>query len=240
MTLFLVLPLRFSTPNISYHKLFIKEHCVRINDISKPLGQTLFVLNVPPYITEDNLKNAFSLAGDIQQVIFDFTDNNFAKNDGFKRAYIVFKTREILLKALKLTYLNVLPSEEIVKKIGVGKWIQDYNDTVKSPEELQKQIDDFMKTYDEYERSSKTNFVDDEGWTVVTKSSRKPGFSRKESVINKLDDKSMKKMKKKELKNFYTFQIRESHMKNIAELRKNYEEAKNKVRLMKEARKFKP
>lgn len=213
---------------------------VRANDEMKPIGQTLFILNVPPYVTEDSLKNVFASAGKIHHVLFDDNEENFAKNDGFRKAYIVFKSRESLLKALKITNLNVLSTTENCLKLGVEKWIEEYNESIKSPEELQKEIDEFMKNYDENEKSNKTDATDDEGWTVVTKSGRKPGLSRKESVLNNLDAKSIKKMKKKELKNFYTFQIRESQMKNIVQLRKNYEEAKNKVKLMKAARKFKP
>lgn len=204
------------------------------------MGQTLFVLNVPPYVTEPSLKNVFLSAGKILHVIFDNNEENFIKNDGFRKAYVVFKSREVLLKALKLNNLNVLSTKENPLKTGVEKWTEEYNDSIKSPELLQKEIDEYMKNFDDNEKSSKTEITDDDGWTVVTKGGRKPGLSRKESVLNSLDVKSVKKTKKKELKNFYTFQIRETQMKNIAELRKNYEEAKNKVKLMKAARKFKP
>lgn len=236
----IVVALRFSPSSTSYHNLFIKEHSVRSNNDNKPLGQTLFVLNVPPYVTADSLKNVFELSGKIQQVIFDNSEESIASNDGFKRAYIVFKSRETLLKALKLTHLNLLSTDNVLK-LGIEKWVEEYNDSIKSPEELQQQIDDFMKGFEDTEKSNnKSEVVDDEGWTVVTKGGRNPGISRKESVVNKLDAKSLKKMKKKELKNFYTFQIRESQIKNIAKLRKNYEEAKDKVKLMKASRKFKP
>lgn len=234
------MPLRFSSSSTSYHNLFIKEHSVRLKDDSKPVGQTLFILNVPPYVTPDSLKNLFNSVGKIQRVILDDSEENFSKNDGFKRAYIVFKTRESLLKALKLTNFQTLNTDEFQLKTGLDKWIEEYNSSIKDPVELQQEIDEFMKHFDEHEQNKKAEVTDDEGWTVVTKNGRKPGLSRKESVMNKLDAKSAKKMKKKELKNFYTFQIRESQMKNIAELRKNYEEAKNKVKLMKAARKFKP
>lgn len=211
-----------------------------MSDDSKPIGQTLFVLNIPPYITEDQLKSSFSLAGKIRQVVFDDSEDNFARNDGFKRGYIVFHSREALLKAMKLTNLNLESTSGSIFKMGIEKWVDEYNASIKCPEELQKEIDDFMKNFDEQEKSKKSEITDDNGWTVVTKGGRKPGLSRKESMVNKLDAKSIKKMKKKELKNFYTFQIRESQMKNIVELRKNYAEAKDKVRLMKAARKFKP
>lgn len=220
--------------------MYIKEHSVRTNDEEKPIGQTLFVLNVPPYVTEDSLKCVFASAGKINHVLFNENEENVVKNDGFRKAYIVFKSREALLKALKMTNLNVLSTTEKNLKLGIEKWIEEYNESIQSPEKLQKKIDEFMQTYEENDKISKIDETDDDGWSVVTKTGRKPGLSRKESVLNNLDSKNNKKMKKKELKNFYTFQIRESQMKNIAELRKSYEEAKSKVKLMKAARKFKP
>ena len=42
---------------------------------------------------------------------------------------------------------------------------------------------------------------------------RKPGFARKESLDQHVKAKESKKKSKKELLNFYTFQIRESKMK---------------------------
>lgn len=240
LIIFVALPLQFSSSSTSFHSLYMKEHSVRVNDETKPIGQTLFVINVPPYVTEDSLKNAFASVGKIHHVLFDENEENIIKNDGFRKAYIVFKSRECLLKALKLTNLNVLSTKSNPLKMGVEKWVEEYNESIKSPELLQKEIDEFMQNYDENEKSNKNDITDDDGWTVVTKGGRKPGLSRKESVLNNLDAKNSKKLKKKELKNFYTFQIRESQMKNIAELRKNYEEAKNKVKLMKATRKFKP
>jgi hypothetical protein len=42
---------------------------------------------------------------------------------------------------------------------------------------------------------------------------RKPGFARKESVEKKIMGKEKQRRSKKELQNFYRFQIRESKMK---------------------------
>lgn len=235
---FSVLPLFFSSSSTSYHNLFLKEHTARKNDDNKPIGQTLFVLNIPPYVTRERLKDLFASAGKIDDVIIE--EDTLLKNDGFKRAYIVFKSREVLLKALSLKKLNVLSSDDNPLNVGVKKWVHEYNESIMSHEQLQNEINLFMKNFNENEKTSKTETTDDDGWTVVTKKGRNVGLSRKESVLNNIESKNAKKMKKKELQNFYTFQIRENQMKNIAELRKNYEEAKNKVKLMKAARKFKP
>lgn len=61
---------------------------------------------------------------------------------------------------------------------------------------------------------------------------------------DKPDPQKMKNRKRKkkgtELKNFYRFQIREEKMKQLDVLRKKFEEDKDRVSKMKEARKFNP
>jgi hypothetical protein len=45
---------RFDTSNKAGHTLFFKEHSVRNSHPSKPVGKTLFVLNVPQYYSKVN------------------------------------------------------------------------------------------------------------------------------------------------------------------------------------------
>lgn len=71
----------------------------------------------------------------------------------------------------------------------------------------------------------------EEGWTVVKK--------RKTNTDDDLPKKNKKK-KKTELKNFYRFQFREEKRNRLAQLREQFEKDKEKIRKMKEQRKFKP
>lgn len=237
---FKVVPVRFSSESSSCHELFIKEHSLRHHEENKPPGRTLFVLNIPPYVTDDSLKQLFSNVGKITSVILqDGINNECSSSNGFKAGYVVFAKRESLLNSLQI---NNLSFTGLPIKTGLDKWIQDYNDSICDTELLSNEINSFMLKYDksEEERKKKTTEVDDEGWTVVTKKGRNPGIARKESVEIKIGEKIKAATKKKELKNFYTFQIRESKMKNLAVLRKNFEEAKKKVEIMKGSRRFKP
>ncbi|KAJ8919660.1 hypothetical protein NQ315_006188 [Exocentrus adspersus] len=242
---FTVLPLRFSFSSTSCHYLFVKEHSLRVVEERKPPGKTLFVLNVPPYATETSLKSAFSKSGKVRYTILEDEEQSL-KGSGFKRAFVVFDKREGLLNALKANALNPLSTDKdkIPLKIGLEKWVAEYNSSIFDPKELQDRVNNFMYNYDEAEerkkKSDKGDVADDEGWTVVTKKGRNPGIARKESVNVKLKAKDKLAAKKKQLKNFYRFQIRESKMENIAALRKSFEEAKNKINIMKKARKFKP
>lgn len=73
-----------------------------------------------------------------------------------------------------------------------------------------------MNEYDEKvtERleQEKEDEVDDEGWTTVTGKKKRGQFAlaRKESTIQKVKLKEEEKKHKKQLLNFYTFQIREA------------------------------
>ncbi|XP_028155628.1 ribosomal RNA-processing protein 7 homolog A [Diabrotica virgifera virgifera] len=236
---FTVLPLVFSTECTSSHDVYIKEHSVRAVSEDKPPGQTLFMLNVPPTATEVGLRNAFSSVGNIRRIIFE--KNTKEEGDGFKRAYIVFNKRDHLVRALQLKSLKPMSTDNEPIETGLNLWVKNYNNSICDRDVLRKKVEQFMADFDSQEKKDKTEEnVDDEGWTVVTKGGRKPGLSRKESLANKLNEKVQKGAKKKELKNFYTFQIRESKKEQIALMRKSFEKDKEKVALMKQGRKFKP
>lgn len=239
MCFILVLPLKIQSSSTVYHELFIKEHSLYKQEPDKPIGRTLFIANVPPYSTEASFKQLFSCAGKIESVTFQTIPGS-----AFKTAYIVFTTPAALENALKLNKLQPLSTNKHKLTLGVEKWTQEYNATIYDREKLQKQVNDFMEQYDKEEerrkQKEKQEKMDSEGWTVVTKKGRNPGISRKESVGNKISEKLERTSKKKELKNFYTFQIRESKMNHIVKLRQKFEEDKKKIAAFKQSRRFKP
>lgn len=227
------LPLRFSSDSSAEHTIFIKEHSAKLHTHDKPKGRTLFVSNIPPYTTKKSLLNAFHEAGSIKNVIFE------GDNDRFKTAYIIFNKNENLKKAIKLETLKCLSTDKHPILTGMSKWVHEYNNSLGNDDELKNRIKQIIEEYDRNESNKKSEInEDDDGWTLVTKNSRNPGLANKESVKNKLNDKRSKKHK--QLKNFYTFQIRESKKNHIANLRKKYEEDKKRVEALKSARKFKP
>lgn len=62
------------------------------------------------------------------------------------------------------------------------------------------------------EKAMEMEAAENDGWVTVTGQKKRGQFalSRKESAINKVQHKEDQKNKKKQLLNFYTFQIRES------------------------------
>ncbi|KAL1501697.1 hypothetical protein ABEB36_006979 [Hypothenemus hampei] len=234
---FSIISLRLTKDSTTPRQLFIKEHSLRRQEANKPQGRTLFILNIPPYIDEDNVKTWFCSAGKILNVFLE--NQQITSTNGYKQAYVVFVKREGLLKALQMSHVEFDGDRSV--KTGLEKYIENYNNSICDPDKLSKELSTFMLKFEKNEKKDKkTKDVDEDGWTVVTRKGHKPGLANKESVKLKLNEKIGKKSKVKELKNFYTFQLKERKMKNLTELRKNFEEAKKKINLMKSSRRFKP
>lgn len=233
-----------------YHCLYAKIHATPQKGGPKDLDQMLFVLNVPPYITEENLKSAFEDAGQVKRVVLCAKPGEIeAKQIGllsnqpnfqFRCAYIVFRTSRGLQNALNLTQVS-----SGVIKTGIMKWSEDYLQKTCSESELQQEIDSFMADFDtkstaeELEAAEKAGAADADGWVTVTKKSH-PVIEKRESIFNKIEQKQQAVKSKKELKDFYRFQIKESKMKHIVGLRKRFEEDKKKLEMFKKSRRFKP
>eukprot|EP00099_Drosophila_melanogaster_P017997 NP_608981.1 uncharacterized protein Dmel_CG9107, isoform B [Drosophila melanogaster] len=259
---YVVVPLR-TTPKAQHcHSIYMREHFIRLMDPNKPKGRTLFLLNVPPYVTEDSLRTVFGRAGSIEAVEFaakpgkeetikwyEGTGEPFSNTRPpfvFKVAYIVFEKNSSIGKALALKSIDLFNSSgECIVKTGMELWHEEYDcNYLLDAQKTKLQISKYMAGYDKRERAAaqaaKTGEADADGWVTVGKEGRNAGFEQKASVIGRLEEKVAKGNKTKELKNFYTFQIRESKMQNIVEMRKKFEEEKRKIGLLKQSRRFKP
>lgn len=257
----LVIPLKLAPDAEHCHSIYMREHFIRLMDPNKPKGRTLFLLNIPPYVTEKSLENFFQQTGSVISVTFaekpgrDEAEkwlNNvteFSNNETpfrFKVAYVVFKTTNSVDRALQITSIDLFSptTKETTIESGMQLWHTQYQRKMLDVEKTQAYIDQYMAAYDEREReaaaAAKNSEADADGWVTVGKQGRNSGFEQKDTVIGKLEEKIEKGKKKKELSNFYTFQIRESKMKNIIQLRKKFEEDKQKIETLKQTRRFRP
>lgn len=245
--------------------VFIQQHSTKDSTNEKPAEKTVFVINVPPYIHESELKFAFGHIGKIESVIV--AENVFARNEDnerppvvqsdsthfrngktinkFKVAYIIFKLAKSLRKALETTELQLYDAKnESVLCTGIKKWEQEYDNNVVNEKELEAEVNQYMEAFEhqeqEHREEDKKVEVDEDGWTTVKRGKVGGGFEQKESILKALEEKIEKGRKKKEFTNFYTFQIRESKQKHIMSLRKKFEKDKMKVEALKKARRFKP
>lgn len=186
------------------------------------------------------MKHAFiKLCGDIHLI-------TFSKAKGFKTAYIVFKKESSLDKALELSddYVITLSSDENMCLTGLRKWCKEYNDSLYNENITKKQVEEYLTLYDKEikNRIEQIAEEDDDGWVTIAGGKKRGQFapSRKESTIGKVQEKEEQRKKKKQLLNFYTFQIRESKKQELAELRKKFELDKQRLQELKLKRTFKP
>ncbi|CAN9505765.1 unnamed protein product [Ophioblennius macclurei] len=262
---FTVLSLQFSSDVATQHSLYVKEHRVRAEKSSlRPLDRTLFVLNIPPYCPEDVVKELFSQFGSVQSVeLLDHPGSvqesgpKLAKiftpavKQGFKVGYVVFNKSSSIsaVKSHPHDVPLVVCTEERQVKTGVQKWIQQYTESFIQPDKLQQIVDSFLQDYDkrkeqEEERQrieAEQQQEDEEGWVKVTRGHKgAKARPHSEAANERTLQKEKKKKKRKELMNFYTWQHRNTQKEHIAELRKKFEEDKQRIALLRAQRKFRP
>ncbi|XP_017876197.1 ribosomal RNA-processing protein 7 homolog A [Ceratina calcarata] len=237
--------LQFDENTIDKHQLFFKEHSIRNQAVEHPKGKTLFMLNIPPYVTSEALLKAFTnLCGTVSNVYF-------ANSKGFKTAYLVFEKESTLEDALEIPddYVLILSTKENKCAVGLSKWCMEYNNSICDEVKMKEEIEAYMRDYDNKiaykiarEKAMKEKKEEDDGWVTVTARKKRGQFAvpRKESALHKVQHKEELKTKKKQLHNFYTFQIRESKKQNLAELRKKFELDKKRLQDIKSKRTFKP
>lgn len=205
------------------------------------------MLNVPPYATPEALSTAFSSVGAVTNVILqekpsEESDGSAEEAARFKVAYVVYEQASSLKKLLKKRQLNALNADGKLLT-GIDKWTKEYQERIPDPVEMQREIDKYMAGYDRQVAEEKvrqeTTAQDDEGWVTVSKSNANT-FSQKEAVVGKLEEKISTDRQKKELKNFYTFQIREAKKDEIVSLRKKYDRDLKKIQQIKKTKRFKP
>ncbi|XP_051244955.1 ribosomal RNA-processing protein 7 homolog A [Dicentrarchus labrax] len=262
---FTVLPLQFSSDSVAQHSLYVKEHRVRAERSShRPLDRTLFVLNIPPYCSEDVVKDLFSQFGCVESVELRDHPGTFWESgprlskvfkpvakQGFKVGYIVFQNSSSITAAKSHPHdvPLVVCTEQRPVRTGVQKWIQQYRQSFINPDKLQQIVDSFMTDYDkrkeeDAERQRKEieqQQEDEEGWVKVTRGPKGTKARPHSEAANKRTlHKEFRKKKRKELMNFYTWQHRNTQKEHIAELRKKFEEDKQRIALLRAQRKFRP
>lgn len=239
-------------------KIFVQEHSFSKECVDKPKGKTLLILNLPPFIAENELERSFGSFGPIEnvQISDSGTENAIFKSvlskhfnveksvAKFKTAYVIFKSTKTLQKALNASEIDLFDNEISSLNCGVKKWKNEYETSFIDEKQLtidvSKYIDAFEAREQQERNASRQTEVDEDGWVTVKRGKAGGGFEQKESIIKALEEKIEEGKKKKQFKNFYTFQIRESKQKHIFSLRKRFAEDKLKIEALKKTRRFKP
>ncbi|XP_072699779.1 ribosomal RNA-processing protein 7 homolog A isoform X2 [Canis lupus baileyi] len=212
-----------------------------------------------PQVTQECLSRLFSPCGAVQSVELqekpDLGDSPKEPKSkffdptpvpGFQVAYVVFQKPAGVSAAIVLKGPLVVSTESHPVKSGIHKWISNYVDSVLDPETLRVEVDTFMEAYDkriaeeEAKAKEEEGVPDEEGWVKVTRRGRRPVLPRTEAASLRVLEKERQKRARKELLNFYAWQHRETKMEHLAQLRKKFEEDKQRIELMRAQRKFRP
>ncbi|XP_069593212.1 ribosomal RNA-processing protein 7 homolog A isoform X2 [Ranitomeya imitator] len=251
------LPIQFSEEQKAHHCLYAKEQQVTAGSEKN----SVLVVNVPAYVTKKCLSDIFSSCGFVESVTLldkmepsvkkraeDYRYFNQQAIKGFQAANIVFKNSSGIQKfrSIKVWTPLIISKRDDFVKAGLHKWIEDYEKSFVDVVVLQAEIDKYMQEHDkkvatkEDKAKEKEGVPDEDGWITVTRKGRRPGIARTEAVNFRLTEKEKKKRAQKELLNFYAWQLRNKKKEHLAELRKKFEEDKQKIALMRAQRKFRP
>jgi ribosomal RNA-processing protein 7 len=251
---------------LALHTIYLKEHSEKGENIEKQKSKTAFIGNVDYGLEmtheeiDSYLRELFNNFGEVESVSVSKFHREEAekKSNNYSRfAHLVFKKKNSLKLALTApdsTYYEL--GKELSKNFGLKqrfslkkrKTVEDISNMYPyceiDPKELQEEVDIFMRDFEEQENSDKlerervSRLPDDDGFMPVHHRKKRKRMEEKRgkgSSRSRCDEK-----KQIELKNFYRFQMRDDKREKLGDLRKRFDEDKQKVAAMKADRKFKP
>lgn len=136
-----------------------------------------------------------------------------------------------------------------VSPTGSAYLILKYKSLILNPNDLTNEVTRYLEEFEAAEKKSveelqrKTQLVDEDGFTLVVGSHRKTkaGIMGKQRLAATVDvEKAKNKIKKKEKEDFYRFQLRQRKKDEMNELLRKFKQDQEKVRLMKEKKRFRP
>jgi len=264
-----ILQFKYNDASTCVRHIFYKQHTIRAIQESKPSDKTVFCANIPPWMDSDVIKMFFEKYGKIENVFMEFEPSTgepskpsdkyfpderdpYKTGNGFKFAYIVFERSSSVrscMNSADADAVYTICTQEKPVVTGIKKYIQEYNNQIVEKEVLLGEVQEYMKTFDDNvnkkaEEDDNAEIPDEDGWVTVTGSSKKSAKEKQKEQIEvkkqrKTPGRAMKK-KGRELKNFYSHQIKDEKINRIRELRAKFEEDKAKIAKMKADRKFKP
>jgi len=268
---FKIMQIKFNEKSEVLRQIFVKPHNMRVVEATKPSDRTLFIANIPPWMDANKIRELFQPYGSIEAVYLEFSPNPgpptqqahplfpverdpYLTGNGYKFAYIVYQrsssVRECIYSLDESEKVKIASESKNPILTGVNKWNSQYNSKIGvGRQEILKEVESFMSSYDaaravQVKKVEEDAEPDDDGWTTVTKLSKKKLSKRlkeEEYSVEKRGKKGRRKKKKKtDLQNFYAHQIKNEKIEQIRELRQKFEQDKLKITKMKADRKFKP
>ncbi|KAM3721926.1 Ribosomal RNA-processing protein [Dirofilaria immitis] len=214
---------------------------------------SLIIANIPPYITPVALGRILAELGSGRpdEIIPQRgTAASDSITEGFYTASARLKTEDAVEQALqncrKIPFFCLSNIDVELTQNGTAKLCDEYRKSFKTVAELQESVNSYIEKHDAevLKRKQKAkrmaNVPDEDGWITVTKSHYKPVPP---AIVVKNKDDLLKLSKKKRVEEsipFYSFQLKQSKLRHLEELRRKFAEDKKKLAIAKAARKFRP
>lgn len=159
---------------------------------------------------------------------------------------------QLAFSKLKNISISSTRSEWPLKEItdfGSVYFLAKYKEQILNPDELYIEVSESLADFERAEKESieqlqqQSQLVDEDGFTLVVDSHRKTkaGIMGRQRIASTVEaSKAENKLKKKEKDDFYRFQLRQRKKEEMNELLHKFKLDQEKVRLMKERKKFKP
>lgn len=159
---------------------------------------------------------------------------------------------------IKITNKNKKVEKTIPSSLhGISKWVKEYRDRFSIDlDQLEQTSRQFLAqnnlklkeksqngNHSNDDDNSNDDGDDEDGWTVVSRSLKKTRqrmIPSTEKTLNRLRAKQKRSSAKKELVNFYKFQMTDKKIDQLEQLKIKFELDKQRIAQMRQQRKFKP
>ncbi|KAI9480079.1 SSU rRNA processing protein [Coemansia mojavensis] len=255
-----VLPVRFDSEG-ALHYLYFRQHSSTKEDILMPSDRTIFMTNLPADTTERDIRRLFQGVARIARVVFHGVDlapvpRTQLLESGASAHIVLLEVGELAnVLSIKAGAITMWPqrdpeSANPADYRGLSRYLYEYRASRPPAELLKTEVDSYMEKFEaaQYERdrmlSQQQNVPDEDGFiTVVRRGRHTKNTDGSVSVTAaSADDARAAGSKKKEVLfgNMYRFQMRERKNNQLLELRKKFEQDKEKIARMRQARQFRP
>ncbi|KAI5951726.1 hypothetical protein KGF54_004801 [Candida jiufengensis] len=217
---------------------------------SVALGSTIesYVESYITTSTEDIWLDLSKLTSELDVSNVDSVGSKLPKNCAIL-TFIDKSSFQLAFNSLKKLSTNFTESIWPMKEITSNFYIKQYQDQINNKEALSEQVSQALIDFDKAEKESidnlhnQSNLVDEDGFTLVVGSHRKTkaGILGKQRIANTIENEKAKtKLKKKEKQDFYRFQLRQKKKEEMNDLLSKFRADQEKVKLMKEKKRFRP
>ncbi|KAI5957585.1 hypothetical protein KGF57_003279 [Candida theae] len=198
--------------------------------------------------TEDIWLDLTKLTSDLELGNTDETASKLPKNCAIV-SFVDKSSFQLAFNSLKKLSSSAQVSTWPMREVTTSYFLDYYKSKILDKEKLSEEVAQALKDFDSAEQESienlqnQANLVDEDGFQLVVGSHRKTkaGILGKQNLASTVEsEKAKNKLKKKEKQDFYRFQLRQRKKEEMNELLSKFKTDQEKVRLMKEKKRFRP